>query len=86
MHHAKNQAAITPSALFYGQFHVLMWVQQVCLSQDKVPEKATMSRSASFALNTIDLLTNPDEAHYIGRNGPAKVFYFSQLALESQQN
>ena len=44
-----------------------------------------MSKSASFALNTIDLLTNPDKTHYIVHNGPAKVPYFSQLALASQQ-
>ena len=45
-----------------------------------------MFKSALFALNKTDLLTNPDETHYMGHNGPAKVSYFSQLALESQQH
>ena len=33
----------------------------------------------------MDLLTNPDETHYIGHNSPAKVSYFSQLALGSKK-
>ena len=44
-----------------------------------------MSKSAPFALNTLDPLTNPDEIHYIGHFSPAKFLYFSQLALASQQ-
>ena len=44
-----------------------------------------MSGSALFTLNTMDPLTNPDEAHYIGNNSPSKVSYFSQLALEAKK-
>ena len=45
-----------------------------------------MSKSALFALNIMDLLTHLDETHYIGHNHPAKVSYFSQLALASLQH
>ena len=45
-----------------------------------------MSKSALFALNTMDLLANPNETHFIGHNGSAKVSYFRQLALTSQQH
>ena len=51
-----------------------------------MPERATMSESALFALNTMDPLANPDETHYIGHDGPDKISYFSQLALGSQQH
>ena len=49
-------------------------------------ERATMSKSALFVLNTMDLLTNLDETHSIGHNDLAKDSYFSQLALASQQH
>ena len=43
-----------------------------------------MSKSALFALNTMDPLINPDKTHYIGHNVLAKVSYFSQLILASE--
>ena len=60
MRSAKNQAKITSSALFHGDFHVLGWSNKSVQVKTKWLKEPQYPK-VQFALNVADLLTSPNK-------------------------